>query len=412
MMRSMFSGVSGLRSHQLMLDVVSNNIANVNTTGFKASRVLFADTLSQTMRDASGGAFEEVSTNPLQVGLGVMTKSTSPTFTTGSLQLTDRPLDVALSGDGFFVVGVGGDQMFTRAGSFALDRNQNLVDGTGGFVQGWTFDANGQVQTATPPTNVTLSGFNTVPATATTSVTVKGGLSAELPVGGTVRTLTKVIDGLGAENQIAVEFTKTGPTDWSMEVFDANDVSLGTSALTFDATDGHLTAPAVPPTFSLTPPNGATAVNFGIDMGGITGTGDGLRQYGSTSSLSLAQDGKMAGELRDFGISANGVITGRYSNGQMKDIAQLAVARFANNEGLLKEGEAHYRASAVSGAAQIGVGGQDALGTIKAGVLEMSNVDLAREFTDLILAQRGFQASSRVITTSDQMIEELVNLKR
>lgn len=393
-----------------MLDVVSNNIANVNTTGFKASRVLFADTLSQTMRDASGGTFEEVSTNPLQVGLGVMVKSTSPSFSTGSLQLTDRPLDIAISGDGFFVVNVRGDQNYTRAGSFAMDRSQNMVDGTGGFVQGWMFDQNGNIQTATPPTNVNLSGFSTIPATATKNVTIKGGLSAELAVGQKVRTLTKVMDGLGAENQIAVEFTKTAPTAWTMEVFDANNASLGTSSLTFDPTDGHLTGPATAPNFSLNPANGASPINFKLDLG--FGKNDALRQYGSSSSLSLAQDGRTAGELRDFGVSENGVITGRYSNGQLRDIAQIAIARFANNEGLLKEGELHYRASAVSGQAQIGVGGQNALGTMKAGVLEMSNVDLAREFTDLILAQRGFQASSRVITTSDEMIQELVNLKR
>lgn len=409
MMRSMFSGVSGLRSHQLMLDVVSNNIANVNTTGFKASRVLFADTLSQTMRDASGGAFEEVSVNPLQVGLGVAVKSTAATFTTGSLQLTDRPLDTAIAGDGFFVVKVGGDKLFTRAGSFALDLKQQLVDGTGGILQGWTFQPDGTIQTGTATTNVTLSSYATLPATATSAVTVKGGLSASTPIGATVETLTKVVDGLGTQSQVLFRFTKDTTTAWTMEALDVNGASLGTSALAFSAVDGSLLTPTTPPTMNLTPVSGAQPIAFTVDLGnGPTG----LHHFGNSTSLSLSQDGREAGELRDFGISEGGVISGRYSNGQLKDIAQIAMARFSNNEGLIKTGEQHYRQSAVSGEPLVTTAGQAATGAIKAGVLEMSNVDLAREFTDLILAQRGFQASSRVITTSDEMIQELVNLKR
>ncbi|MCC6436932.1 MAG: flagellar hook protein FlgE [Acidimicrobiales bacterium] len=410
MMRSMFAGVSGLRSHQLMLDVVSNNIANVNTTGFKASRVLFADTLSQTLRNAAGGAFETTSVNPLQVGLGVSVKSTSATFTTGSLQLTDRPLDTALSGDGFYVVDVAGDQLYTRAGSFALDSKMKIVDGAGGLVQGWMFAPDGTVSTTGKLTDLTLSTYAQMPATATSTVSIKGALSAGTAVGETVETLTKVIDGLGTENQVQLRFTKTSSTDWTAEAFDSTGASLGSANLVFSASDGSLVTPTTPPSFTLTPPvSGAQTFSFTLDMG--TGT-NGLHQYGNSSSLALEQNGKEAGELRDFGISEMGVITGRYSNGMMKDIAQIAVAHFNNNEGLLKQGETHYRSSAVSGDAQVGVAGENATGAIKAGVLEMSNVDLAREFTDMILAQRGFQASSRVITTSDEMIQELVNLKR
>ncbi len=409
MMRSMFAGVSGLRTHQLMLDVVSNNIANVNTTGFKASRVLFADTLSQTMRDASGGAFEEVSVNPLQVGLGVTVKSTAATFSTGSLQLTDRPLDTAISGDGFFVVRVGADKLYTRAGSFALDGKKQLVDGTGGILQGWMFAPDGSIQTTSATGAINLGIYTDLPATATNELAIQGGLSAQTAVGGVVETLTKVVDGLGAQSQVMLRFTKTGPTDWNMEGFDTNGVSLGTTALTFSPIDGSLTSPVAPPSMTLTPSSGAAPITFTVNLG--TGA-SGLHQFGSSSSLSLTQDGKEAGELRDFGISEGGVITGRYSNGQLKDIAQIALARFNNNEGLIKTGELHYRQSAVSGEPLVGTAGQNATGSVKSGVLEMSNVDLAREFTDLILAQRGFQASSRVITTSDEMIQELVNLKR
>lgn len=412
MMRSMFAGVSGLRAHQLMLDVVSNNIANVNTSGFKGSRVLFADTLSQTLRNAAGGnGLSDVAVNPLQVGLGVAVKSTSAVYTTGSLQLTDRPLDTAISGDGFFIVDVNGDELYTRAGSFAIDSNKNLVDGTGGFVKGWLADpATNEMSAAGNALRINFSDYGNIAATATSNLTVRGALSAGTPVGGTVETLGKVIDGLGTENQMQLRFEKTSATEWTLTVRDAVGNTVGTTALEFSDADGSLVTPTTAPTMTFTPTaSGAQPFNFTLDLGSGA---SGLHQYGNNSSLALNQDGLPAGELRDFGIAENGVISARYSNGEIRDIAQIAMTTFNNNEGLLKVGELHYRSSRVSGEAKATIAGTGAAGSIKSGVLEMSNVDLAREFTDLILAQRGFQASSRVITTSDEMIQELVNLKR
>jgi len=411
-MRSMFSGVSGLRAHQLMMDVVSNNIANVNSNGFKANRVLFADTFSQTLRNAAGVARNDASVNPLQVGLGVTVRATAAQFTTGSFQLTDRPFDTAISGDGFFIVNVDGDELYTRSGSFSIDAFNNLVDGSGGLVQGWLADPDtSQLVPVGALRSINFNDYQSIPAQATQTLGIIGQLAPNTAVGTTVESVAKVIDGLGTENQLKVTFTKTGANTWDMNLYDATNAAVGsTVALEFDPASGNLVLPATPPTVTFTPPSsGADPFTFAIDL---TSNSTGLHQYGANTVISLVQDGRGPGALKDFGIAENGRISARYSNGVIKDIAQISVATFANNEGLEKVGETHYRNSQVSGEATRGIAGENEAGAIKSGVLEMSNVDLAREFTDLILAQRGFQASSRVISTSDEMVQELVNLKR
>ncbi|WP_182379532.1 flagellar hook-basal body complex protein [Nocardioides sp. WS12] len=280
MLRSLFAGISGLRTNQTMLDITGNNIANANTTGFKASTTVFSDTLSQMLTAASGGNAERGGTNPIQIGLGVQLAATTTNFGQGSAQMTGRPTDLMLQGDGFFVVRDGAENMYTRAGAFTFDQTGVLVTPTGTRVQGYALDVAG------------------------------------LPTGGLI------------------------------------DVDLNSIPL---------------------PP--------GVDL----------------TSYSIAADGKLRGV---------------YSDGVQRDIAQLAVADFANPMGMDRVGDTSFRESANSGAVQLGVAGQGQRGQMTAGALEMSNVDLSAEFTNLILAQRGFQASSRVITTSDQVLEELVNIKR
>jgi flagellar hook protein FlgE len=411
MMRSMFAGVSGLRAHQLMMDVVSNNIANVNTSGFKASRVLFADSFSQTLRNAAGAAADEAAVNPLQVGLGVMVRTTATQFSTGSFQLTERPFDSAISGDGFFIVSVNGDEMFTRAGSFTTDAYGNLVDGSGGVVQGWLADANGRLDAVGALKDINFNAYQTIPAQASQTMSLRGSLTPQTPVGEVVQTVAKLVDGLGVENRVNVRFEKTAPNSWDMQLLDdANNQIGATVSMQFDPVDGSLISPTTPPTMTFTPlTSGADPFNFTIDLGT---RGNGLQQYGGVNIVSITQDGRGPGVLRDYAIAENGKISARYDNGLITDIAQLAVATFGNNEGLQKVGESHYRSSQVSGEPVRGIAGANGAGEIRSGVLEMSNVDLAREFTDMILAQRGFQANSRVISTSDDMIQELVNLKR
>ena len=282
MLRSLFAGISGLRVNQTMLDVTGNNIANANTTGFKSSTTVFSDTLSQMLTAASGGNTERGGTNPIQIGLGVQLAATMANFGQGSAQLTGRPTDVMLQGDGFFVLRDGAENVYTRAGAFTFDQTGVLVAPSGIRVQGYALDAAG------------------------------------LPTG--------------------------GPVDVDLNMINA-------------------TLPA------------------GVN-------------------------------LTSYSIGADGKVRGVFSDGVQRDICQLAVADFTNPMGLEKIGDTAFRESANSGAVQLGVAGQGQRGQIMAGALEMSNVDLSAEFTNLILAQRGFQASSRVITTSDQVLEELVNIKR
>jgi flagellar hook protein FlgE len=284
MLRSLFAGISGLRVNQTALDVTGNNIANANTTGFKASSTVFQDTLSQMLTGASAANEARGGTNPIQVGLGVQVGGVATNLGQGSAQTTGRATDLMIQGDGLFVTRKGNEQLYTRAGSFTFDETGTLVTPSGNRLQGYALDANGA------------------------------------RTGGLV------------------------------------DITLDTAGLT----------PAVP--------------------AGV--------------------------ELTSYNVGSDGKLRGIFSDGVQRDMKQIAMADFNNPNGLEKVGETSFRASANSGVPELGVSGEGRRGTFIGGALEMSNVDLAAEFTNLILAQRGFQASSRVITTSDSVLEELVNIKR
>jgi flagellar hook protein FlgE len=286
MMRSMFAGVSGMRSNQMMMDVVGDNIANVNTAGYKASRVVFQNTLSQLLRDGSqGDGVTAGSTNPSQVGLGVHITAVDAIQTQGAIQNTGRATDVAIQGAGAFVLLAGAETTYSRAGSFALDANNNLVDPTGALLQGWPADTTGAI-----------------PSTAAADIT-----TLSVP---------------GAD------------------------------------------------------PNDPTAL------------------------------------LRSFAIGNDGKLNAVYSNGNALCVGQIAVATFSNPAGLTGRGDGHFGSGPASGPPQYVVAGQDGSGALAAGALEMSNVDLALEFTNMMIAQRAFQANSKIISSSDDMLQELVNLKR
>jgi flagellar hook protein FlgE len=411
MMRSMFAGVSGLRAHQTMTDVVANNIANVNTVGFKASRVQFADTLSQLTRGASGGTGEATAgINPQQVGLGVNVASTNKSFTQGGAQLTGRATDVAITGEGFFGVGLGSEVMYTRAGSFSFDDNGFLTDPTGGVVQGWNAAPDGTVNINEPPTGIRAPVNATVPPSATSMISMAGNLDASSGVGTVQRTATDVIDTLGESHRMSIEFEKVAANQWTATVFDPSNTSLGSSTMNFDPATGSLVA-AVTPTFTFTPA-GAAAFSFSLDLG-TPGDNDALTQYaGAADAQAVDQNGVGIGSLRSFGIANDGTLSGVFSNGETATLAQLAIVTFSNPAGLLSAGESRFRGTNASGQALVGVPNSSGRGGISAGTLEMSNVDLSEEFTNLIIAQRGFQANSRIITVSDEMIQELVNLKR
>lgn len=393
MLRSLNTGISGLRAHQTMLDVTGNNIANVNTTGFKASRTQFADTLSQLIQAGVAPDQQVGGQNPAQVGLGVTTQAITTQFTQGATQNTGIASDLMIGGDGFFVVQQGNQQLYTRDGSFTFDAQGRLVTAGGAFVQGWTA-VNGQVNPFGPVGNLTLPVGVTIAPEPTTNISFGGNLPAGAADGTELVRDIEVFDANGNPSILSIAFTMNAGT-WEVTATDTatGTVLAGPQILTF--TGGQVTGGGT-----------LTAGAITIDLGAVTG-------YAEVTSIEVsARDGSAAGTLESYSISGDGSIIGTFSNGNTQVLGQIATATFANPQGLEKLGGNLYAAAPTSGDPQIGAAGQNGRGAIISGALEGSNVDLSQEFTNLIVAQRGFQASSRVVTTSDEVLGELMQLKR
>jgi flagellar hook protein FlgE len=389
MLRSLFSGISGLRSHQTMLDVAGNNIANVNTTAFKASATQFQDTLSQLTQGASTPQAAIGGTNPAQVGLGVQVAGISTNFTQGSTQTTGRAEDMMIAGDGFFMVRSGNEMLYTRAGSFGFDAQDRLVTPDGAFVLGWAAN-NGAINTGGPVAPITLPRNLVAPAIATTTAGVSGNLPADADPGDTIIRDIDVFDAEGEVSKLSLTFTRTA-AGWDVD--GVRGAATASASLAF--TDGKLTS-------------GGPLV-----VGGITVDVSAVTAYAQLTSVSISEaNGREAGALESYSMSSSGELVGSFSNGAIMPIASLAVGTFVNPGGLEKAGGSSYRATANSGNAVISTPGMNGAGTVIGGALEMSNVDLSQEFTNLIVAQRGFQANARIITTSDEVLQELTNLKR
>ena len=402
MMPSMFAGVAGLRAHQTMMDVVGNNIANVNTVGYKASEVTFQEALSQVM----GGAAASV--NPMQLGLGVKVGSINSIFSQGASQTTGQQTDLAIQGSGFFAIQQGTQQLFTRDGSFNFDSTGNLVTSTGAKVMGWAANAAGVVNTNNPiqPLNIPIG--QVLPSQPTTTVQMGGNLDAGATPGTVVNKSISVYDSIGNAHTLNVTFTNTGPNAWTAAAtLDGNAATLSTTAMTF-GTNGQLTSASTLTVSGYTPP-GASPMSFTLNLAG----GTPLVQYGGGSTIEImSQDGLPIGNLQGVQIAKDGTISGQFSNGQTSVLGQIAIADFSNPTGLLQVGNSNFSASVASGVPLIGAPGTSSRGTLQSGTLEMSNVDLAQEFTNMIIAERGFEANSRVITTSDTMLGDLVQMKQ
>lgn len=412
MIRSMFSAISGLRNHQSMMDVVGNNISNVNTTGFKSSAVVFQDVLSQTLRGAGAAADELGGTNPAQVGLGSRVAAVTTNFTQGALQRTGRATDLAIQGDGFFVVQQAGQVLYTRAGSFSVDALGRLVTQEGALVMGWQAGPTGALDTNAAVQPLAIPVGDLIPPVLTSQVTLGGNLPADAEAGTVIVSSVTVYDAQGSAIELNLHFTKSATAnEWDVSgtYGTGSPITLSTTSLQFDA-NGELTSP-----FSFTIAGGqipGIATPITISMGDAASPNR-ITQYGGLSTLTaLDQDGSAPGSLQSFTVSQEGLIVGSYSNGRTRTIGQIALANFANPEGLEKVGGSNYRPTPNSGLAQLGTAGIGGRGLLSTGTLEMSNVDLAQEFTNLIVAQRGFQANSRVVTTSDELLSEVVNLKR
>ena len=456
MMRSLFAGVSGLKNHQTRMDVIGHNISNVNTYGYKATRVTFQDMLSQTIAGAAKPQENVGGINPKQVGLGMTVASIDRMFTQGSLQTTGNQTDLAIAGDGFFVMGQGDKKYYTRAGTFGLDRDGNLVNPSNGLkVQGWMAATNAQgerrADASGTPQDITVPIYGKVEARETGYVKYKCNLDSKkaiVPEAATgimrasagVTTNIDVFDNLGTAHRMTMTFWKTGTNEWT-----ASAAISDSQALALDVAGGSGQANQANPStrmnlrfspdgrlIAVGDQNSPDALNQGdlivnanyrvagdptvrsirLDLG-KAGILSGVTQFSSPSTTkAVEQDGYSMGYMESFNIDNSGVITGVYSNGIKQEIARVATAVFTNPQGLVASGENMFEVSNNSGVPNVGAASEAGRGKIVAGTLEMSNVDLSDQFTDMIVTQRGFQANSRTITTCDQMLQELINLKR
>ncbi|WP_433371166.1 flagellar hook protein FlgE [Actinoplanes sp. CA-142083] len=417
MLRSLYSGISGLHAHQQMMDVTGNNIANVNTVGYKASTVQFQDTLSQMIGAAGAPQNGQGGTNPAQVGLGVRNSGILSNWAQGSQETTGRSGDMMIQGDGFFITRNGNEDLYTRAGQFSFDANGKLVTATGDTVQGWTA-VDGVVNAAGQPSDIKMPLGSTIPPKATSSITLKGNLTSDPNPDPNVASYSttipvKVYDSTGATRTVTAKFSHTyapaGNEDWTVDLTDSD----GTTAI---GSQQNLKFPGgkIDPTL--------LAANNGKGLVTFTGTNDtftldvtDMTMYSGLSDARVFDtDGQAAGALTSlsYTVSDTGQIIGVYSNGLKQVLGQVAMATFKNVNGLEKTGDSTYRSTVNSGYAQVGQPGAAGMGQVISGALEMSNVDLAQEFTNLVIAQRGFQANSRIITTSDELLQELVSMKR
>jgi flagellar hook protein FlgE len=415
MMRSIFAGVSGLRNHQTRMDVIGNNIANVNTVGFKSSRVTFKEGFAQILQ--GGAVTANGATNPVQVGLGMNIGSIDVLFTQGSLESTGVSTDLAIQGQSFFIVSDGVQRSYTRAGNFQLDGNGRMVTATNGaVVQGRLIDSAGNLTDQIQ--DIVLPFGQKWPARATSEITFSGNLNAQAPEGASRESTITVFDKLGASHEVRIRFERQAAAGtWEYQItlpnsvgFDPLDPPLATGSVVFD-NEGRLES-FTPKNFTFTPDSGADNVQIDLNFGAIGGL-RGLTQFaGPSTAVVREQDGYRQGDLERFSIDTTGTIFGAFTNGITLKLGQVAMADFNNPGGLVRVGDNQYSASLNSGEAVIGFVGEGSQSTIASGALEISNVDLAQEFTNLITTQRGFQSNARVISTSDEMLQEVVSLKR
>ena len=463
MMRSLYSGVSGLQNHQTRMDVIGNNISNVNTVGFKRARVNFQDMISQQMSGAAKPTDEVGGVNPKEVGLGMTVASIDNVFTQGNLQSTGISTDLAIQGNGFFIMKNGEESFYTRNGAFSLDMNGTLVNPSNGMrVQGWMareLDGEMVVQTAATPTDLTIPVGSKDPAKETTNINYACNLNKNTPeimegssaadiAKATWNTEQKIYDSFGNEHLLSISFTRVpgNPNQWQATVnVDADNADFTQTRIGLGTTDGMentflinfdnygLLESVTDSAGNVTNPEGSVVLqaSYTVPESNAEGEGNPYRQtmninlgtIGSavntvTQSASKSttkayfQDGYTLGYLDTFKIDSTGTITGVYSNGTNRTIGRIALATFANNQGLEKAGDNTYVESINSGMAKIGESGVAGNGSLLAGALEMSNVDLSEQMTDMIVTQRGFQANSKTIQTADTLLETVLSLKR
>jgi flagellar hook protein FlgE len=414
---ALFTGSSGLLANSTALDVVGNNLANMNTIGYKTQRTQFKDLVYQQLDFGSAGDGANIGgTNATQIGFGVKVGAIDSLFLQGAVNPTGRPLDVALQGSGFFVVRQPTGNQYTRAGAFGVDANGYLVDpSTGGRVQRTGILGEGGV--GVPAFQVPGNNDIRVPFGAgaagvpTSTVRYQGNLNKNMAVGDTLTTGIQVYDSQSGPQTLTVTFTKTGVNTYSASAtIPGATVTVPATPITFDNT-GLLVSPATL-AVNVTGIPGANPQTINLDLG-VPGQTIGLTQFGGASSIAaVTQNGTAAGSLTQVSIDQNGIVQGQFTNGRTIPVAQLAIAGFNNEGGLIRTGDNYYDSGPGSGEPLIGIAGAGGRGLIQGSALEGSNVDIAIEFSRLIIAQRGFQINSRTISVANDTLQELANVIR
>lgn len=404
--------LSGLNANSVALSAIANNLANLNTVGYKGTRPIFRDLFYQQIGSSGSGT-------PIQIGAGAGVGAIASTFTQGSTENTGVPTDIAIQQEGFFVVEKSGARVYTRAGNFGVDDNGYLITTDGGRVLGYP-TVEGKVTPGDSLSALVLSKGQLSPPSPTSHVRVSLNLDARAEVGTVFSTPVAIYDALGASHVLNLRFTKTAANEWDYQVtIPAADVGqtgdpvvLKSGTLTFDGT-GMLTSPTTDITGILISgfANGADDLSFDWNLS--DGTQPVLTQLAVPSApSSIQQDGFSSGTLLSFSIGSDGIIQGIFSNGQTQALGQIALATFPNLQGLMRTDSNNFLGTLSSGAPSIGAPGTGGRGTLSGGALELSNADISREFAQLILAQRGYQANARAVTTFDEITQETINLKR
>jgi flagellar hook protein FlgE len=406
---SLYAGVSGLMTYGQAMNVIGDNIANVNTVGFKGSRAVFADILAQSV---SNGAAN------IQVGRGSTLQNVNLSLAQGSFESTGNATDMAVQGSGFFIVNQGSERYYTRAGQFTLNSAGKLVNPSGYTVQGYQLDASG-VATGSLG-DIALSGVQSQPK-ASTYFRLGANLNANAASGTVFQSAANLYSSLGQMVTLTISFTKQAGNNWNYAMAATTTgaasgsitVSGGTGTLAF-STSGQLTSPTTNPTITISGISGASSMSVSWNLNKTTGGtyGDMTGYAANSVTNALTQDGYATGTLKALSVDQDGIISGLFSNGQTQKLRQIGLADFSSPWGLTRTGSSLYAESGTSGQPVLGLARAGGFGSIAGSSLEQSNVDLGTEFVNMIQIQRGYQSNSRIITTIDEMMTEAVNLKR
>lgn len=421
MLQALLAGVASIKAQQTRMNIIGNNLANVNTTAYKGARVTFQDMIAQTIRGAARPTGPLGGTNPIQFGLGVLIGGTDVNNEQGSLNATNRPTDLAIQGNGYFLVSNGDRAAYTRDGAFDLDATGDVVHrATGERLLGWTADpATGLIDTNAvvgPTSKINIPLGSRTAVQVTTEATFAGNLdSREVITGAPLppttdpawrNSVVRVFDSLGTQHDVTLHTIKTAPNTWTWQVSTtAPGTVSGTGTMVFN-NDGSMTSGS-PGSITVTPGAGG-AGPFTIDL-----NFDKISQLAAETQVQASnQNGFPPGSLGGFSISVDGIVTGIFTNGLTRPMGQVAMAIFPNANGLERLGNNLWRETDNTGIPVIGEPRSGGRGTVSSGFLEQSNIDIGSEFTDLIVTQRGFQANTRVVTTVDEMLQDLLNMKR